>query len=63
MRLQLSRHPELIWVACLSFSIATMLVLRHFKLPETAVIVSAGVVAIGTGLILGSYHPRDRSRE
>ena len=63
MKLQLSRHPELSWLACLLFGVATMFVLRHYKFSETVVIVSAGVVAIATGLVLGGYLPRDRGRQ
>jgi hypothetical protein len=40
-----------------------MFVLRHYKFSETVVIVSAGVVAIATGLVLGGCLPRDRGRQ
>jgi hypothetical protein len=63
MKLLWSRYPELSWLACLLFGIATVFTLRHYKFSETVVIVSTGVVVIAIGLVLGGYLHRDRGRQ
>jgi hypothetical protein len=55
-------REEMSWTADVLLGVATILLLRHYKLPETVTIVSTGVVSITVPLILSSYF-RYRNRQ
>jgi Na+-translocating ferredoxin:NAD+ oxidoreductase RnfA subunit len=52
---------EAIWLTCAVLGVASIVVLRHYKLPETVIFVWGAAVPIAAYLILGGYL-QDRNR-
>jgi uncharacterized membrane protein YjjB (DUF3815 family) len=51
-------RQELTWLACALLGITAIVLIRHYKLPETVIFVVAGVVPIAAYLMLSGYPRR-----
>ena len=56
-------RQEVTWLACALLGVTAILLMRHYKLPETVIIIAAGVVPIAAYLMLSVYPRRDKDHK
>ena len=56
-------REELTWLAFALLGITIIVLMRHYRLPETAIIIAVGVVPIAANLMLSGNPRRDKDRK